>query len=341
MVTTVERQPLRLPDAELADWGMTARNLSFLSATELKLEQTHGVLVTSVRPAGPAGRSKPSLREGDVIRELAGHAVASLEELQELSDTLTRDKADPVAVLVRFARTPEDLVTVVEIGHKPKEKPAADARKAWVPVALQVITSEMASQFGDASMTGLRISQVYPGTSAEKAGLKVGDLIVALDGGAIEGREPGDESAFAEKVRQYAVGSIARLGIVRGGEHLEVAVELERSPKLDRELKRYENEQFEFTARDIGFFDRVHEGWFLTRTGALVTEVGNGGWAALGSLYVGDLVTAVDGTPIDDVAALEAKMKTIAADKPPDVVLQVLRGIHTYYVQLQTAWNHG
>ncbi len=340
-LTTVERQPLRLPDAELVDWGITARNLSFLSATELKLEQTHGVLVTSVRPAGPAGRSKPSLREGDVIREVAGRPVANLEELIAMSKDLTRDHTEPVPAIVRFARTPEDLLSVVEIGRKPKDKPAADARKAWLPVALQVITRELASQLGDAALTGLRITQVYPETTAEKAGLKVGDLIVALDGSPIQGREPGDEAAFEEQVRAYAVGSKPKLGVARGAERLDLEVELERSPKLDREMKRYEDEQFEFTARDVGFFDRVHESWPVSRTGALVTEVVDGGWAALGNLYVGDLVTAIDDAPIDDVVALEARMKAIATEKPPHVVIRVLRGIHTYHLQLQTAWNHG
>jgi S1-C subfamily serine protease len=227
---------------------------------------------------------------------------------------------------------------VVEIGAAPKERIAADARKAWLPVGLQVITRQLAEQLGDASLSGVRITQVYEGTSAEKSGLKVGDVIVALDGIDLEGSEPGDEDRFSEQLRQYPIGSQAKLTVVRGAERFDVQVELERSPKLDRELHRYVNTQFEFTARDISFFDRVHEGWSQDRTGALVTEVVDGGWAALGQLYVGDLVTAVEGTPIENVAALESRLKDLAEAKPPRIVLRVLRGIHTWYLQIETTW---
>lgn len=338
-LTTVERQPLQLPDSELSEWGITARNLSWLSATELKLQKTGGVLVTSIRAAGPAGRAKPALRRGDVIQEVGGKSVANLGELVDLTHTLTDGRTEPLPVVVRFKRTPEDLLSVVEIGVSPKDRIAADARKAWLPVALQVVTRDLAGQLGDPDLSGVRITQVYPATTAEKAGLKVGDVISALDGIDLEGSEPGDENHFTEQLRQYPVGSTAKLTVVRGHERFDLEVALERSPKLDRELHRYVDTQFEFTARDIGFFDRVQEGWSQDRTGALVTEVVDGGWAALGELYVGDLVTAVEGTPVENVASLESRLKEIAEAKPERVVLRVLRGIHTWYLQLETTWN--
>jgi serine protease Do len=338
-LTTLERQPLQPPDAALDDWGITVRDLSFLSATDLELEKTAGVLVGSVRSAGPAGKAKPSLQRGDVIREVAGRPVASLAELEKLSETLTRERTEPLPVIVRFTRTREDLLTVVEIGKPPKERIPADARKAWLPARLQVVTRPMARELGDATLVGLRVTQVDPGGSAEKAGLLVGDVIVSLDGSPVEAVEPGDEERFVERIRQYAVASKATLAIVRGRERSDLVVELERSPKADRELKRYEDEQFEFKARDIGSLDRVREGWTTERTGVLVTEVGDGGWADLGELDAGDLVTAVDGIEIADVAALEARMKELAAAKPSRITLRVQRGIHTWYLQLETAWN--
>ncbi|MEO5740870.1 MAG: PDZ domain-containing protein [Vicinamibacterales bacterium] len=338
-MTTVERQPLQLPDSELSDWGLTARNLSWLSATELKLEETGGVLVTSIRAAGPAGRSKPPLRRGDVIHEVAGKPINNLQELIDLTQTLTKDRTAPLPAAVRFTRSPEDLVSVVEIGSAPKDRIAADARKAWLPVALQVVTRQLAEQLGDPQLAGVRVTQVYPGTTAERAGLKVGDVIAALDGIDLEGSEPGDEDRFTEQLRQYTIGSTVKLAVVRAGQRSDHEVALERSPKLDREMHRYIDTQFEFTARDIGFFDRVHEGWSQDRTGALVTEVVDGGWAALGELYVGDLVTAVEGMPVENVATLETRLKELSDAKPSRIVLRVLRGIHTWYLQLETTWK--
>jgi S1-C subfamily serine protease len=127
--------------------------------------------------------------------------------------------------------------------------------------------------------------------------------------------------------------------IVRDGQALTQAVELARSPRTEREMKRFKEVNFEFTARDVSFFDKESEGWPEIMPGAVVVEVTRGGWAALGELEVNDLIQMVDGEPVADVAALEDKMKQRAAARPRYVVLKVLRGVHTRYLQLETSWN--
>ena len=58
---------------------------------------------------------------------------------------------------------------------------------------------------------------------------------------------------------------------------------------------------FEFTARDMSFFDRVEEQWSNDQRGVLVEDVKSGSWAELGSLYVGDLILEVNGQPVTGV----------------------------------------
>jgi S1-C subfamily serine protease len=71
----------------------------------------------------------------------------------------------------------------------------------------------------------------------------------------------------------------------------------------------------------------------------LVVEVGQGGWAALGHLQVGDLILAIDGRPVANLNAFQAEMKQLAIKKPKSLTLQALRGIHKLYVELQTTWE--
>ena len=73
--------------------------------------------------------------------------------------------------------------------------------------------------------------------------------------------------------------------------------------------------------------------------GALVEEVKAGSWAELGSLYSGDLILEVDGAPINNVEALHRKMDEIAARKTRLVVMKVLRGIHTSYLEMEPDWK--
>jgi hypothetical protein len=54
---------------------------------------------------------------------------------------------------------------------------------------------------------------------------------------------------------------------------------------------------------------------------------------------VGDLITDIEGTPIRSVDNLQAKMKEIAAAKPRSVVMRVLRGVHTIFLELEPNWS--
>ena len=221
------------------------------------------------------------------------------------------------------------------------DDPGIEARKASLPVAVQVITREIAEQLGTNGVTGVRITEVYPNTTAAAAGLKVGDLILEIDGDKIPASQPGDEEIFTNLIRDHRVGDHPEFTILRDGQPLKLAVELMRSPRVDREMKKFQDHNFEFAVRDLSFFDRVNDKLPEDTQGALVTEVKDGGWAALGELQANDIIQFVNDTPVNDAAGLEAKMKALTQQKSKFVVLRVLRGIHTRYLELEPNWENG
>ena len=338
-VVLAERQKVKAEEVEVKKWGITASDLTFIKAREMKRPTQDGVLVTSVRAGGGAGEAKPAVVEGDVIVEANGKPVKNLAELQALTEEVTKDKTDLVPVLTAFERKTERFVSVVKVGIKDIEDPGLEVRKAWLPCETQVITRPMAEQMGKPELKGFRVTHVYANTSAEKAGLKVGDLIVAVDGEAMTASAPEHYEELAALIRQYKAGTVAEVSVVRDGQEMKIPVELIVSPKPAREMKQYQDENFEVTVRDLCFFDRAKEQWPETQTGVLVSEVRPGGWAALGRVNVGDLILSVEGADIADVAAFRAKMQEIAAAKPQWVALKVLRGIYTVFVELEPKWD--
>ena len=104
-------------------------------------------------------------------------------------------------------------------------------------------------------------------------------------------------------------------------------------------MRRYRDGFLDFRVRDVAFIDRAQEGWDERRPGVLVETVGEGGWAALGDLAVGDLIDAVDGQPVADVAAFEKAMARVRESRQHRVVMRVLRGIHTMFIELEPSWN--
>jgi len=339
-VEPAERGELYPKQQELKQWGLTVRNFSFLAAKEMKRPNLDGVLVTSVRPGGPAGGAKPSLDSKDVIVNVGGTPVKNVQELVDLTRKLTDGKTEPVPVVVTFERKADRYLAVVKIGIQELKDPGLEVTKAWLPVETQVISREIAKQLGQSGLKGFCITRVYPDSSAEKAGLKSGDFVVAVDGEKLTASGPEHEDEFSTLIRQYDVGKTVELTVLRGKAETKIPVELVRSPRLRREMKKYENENFEFTARDISFFDAAEEQWSSDQRGALVEDVKSGSWAELGSLYVGDLILEVEGQPVDNVDALRKKLELVAANKKNVVVMKVMRGIHTVYVELEPDWKN-
>jgi serine protease Do len=336
----VERGDAYPPQQELKPWGLTVRDFSSLLAEEMKRPGQEGVLVTSVRPGGPAGSAKPSLQPKDVIVEVNHQPVKNTQDLIGLTRKLTQGRTEPVPAMVTFERKAARYLTLVRIGLEELKDPGLEVTKAWLPVETQVISREIAKQLGQPELKGFYITRVYPGTTAAKAGLKPGDFITGLDGGKLSASDSEYEDELSSLIRQYDVGKTVELTVLRDKTELKVPVELARSPRLQREMKKYRNDEFEFTAREMSFFDTVEEQWGGDQRGVLVESVKAGSWAELGSLSAGDLILEVDSRPVGNADSLRRELERVAADKEKVVVIKVLRGIHTCYLEIEPNWKN-
>jgi serine protease Do len=339
-VTPIERGEVYLKEQELKEWGITARNISFLEAKELKRTNRNGVLITSVRPGGPSGDAKPSVTRDSVLVEVNGNPVNNLDDLKKVTEQVYKGKGQPVPVMAAFERDAKRTLSVVAVGIQEVRDPGMELSKAWLPVETAVLRREISTQLKMPDLKGFYVTQVYPGLSADRAGLKTGDMIVAVDGEKLTASAPEHEEELSALIRQYDIGTKVELSVIRGKEKLKVPVELERSPKLQREMKKYRSNDFEFTARDISFFDRAEEQWSPDQTGALVEEVKSGGWAELGSMSTGDLILEVEGESVKDVAQLKTIMDRIVEEQRKFVVMKVLRGIHNVFLEFEPSWKN-
>ena len=338
-ITPVERGEIFPKQQESKQWGMTVRNFSFLLAKEMKRPNLDGVVVTSVRAGGPAGEAKPALERGDVLEEINGIPVKSIEDLAEKTQKLSEGKTEPVPVIATFERRAVRYLAVVRVGIQEEKDPGLEVTKAWLPVEVRVISREIAKQLGKPDLRGFYLTRVYADSSADKAGLKPGDFITALDGEKLTASGSEHQDELDSLIRQYEVGKKVDLSVLRDTKEMKISVELERSPRLRREMKKYRNEDFEFTARNVSFFDTAEEQWDKSQRGALVDEVKPGSWAELANLYASDLIVEVDGQTVGNVDDLRQAMEKIAASKKAAVVMKVMRGIHSAYLEFEPNWK--
>jgi serine protease Do len=94
-------------------------------------------------------------------------------------------------------------------------------RRGQLGVGIQEVTPALAENFGLKEVRGVIVNSVMPGGAAEKAGIKQGDIILNLNGAAVN-----DVNELRNRVAQNAPNSTLNVGLLRGGTQQTVPVTL-------------------------------------------------------------------------------------------------------------------
>jgi serine protease Do len=190
-------------------------------AKALNLKSMAGVLVASVGPGGPA--DKAGLKQGDVITELNGKPVTDANQLREEVAQIAPGKSIQLSVL----RNGKEMKITLVLGERPEtpssrspqeqeQKPMSTQR---LGLTVQTLTPSLANQLGYRGEQGVLIAEVAPGSPADDAGLKRGDLIKEID------RTPVRTSAeFEEILKRLKKGEAVALLVQRGQNSFFVAL---------------------------------------------------------------------------------------------------------------------
>ncbi len=190
-----------------AHLGVTLGDVTTEKAQELKLPAVAGALVNSVQKNSAA--AKAGILAGDAIMEFDGIRVRSSAELRRLIRETPAGRAVEMKI-VRDGKTrvlsaklevsgnqfnysynaPEvhiPSINVPEIHIPPMDFPAFGGRRATLGISGEDLTPQLAEYFGVKQGKGVLIFEVTKGGAADKAALKAGDVIAAVDGKPISG----------------------------------------------------------------------------------------------------------------------------------------------------------
>ncbi len=201
------------------------------------------------------------------------------------------------------------------------------------------MTEEIATALNLKEKQGVRVTQVYPGYAADKAGVCVGDIFCTLDGKTLEASHPEDEETFSNLIRQYKPGTVVVLEGIRDGKPLRLSVRLDKPPPAPSELPRYTDKNFEIVIRELAFQDRMTYQLPMEMKGVLIEHVEHAGWAALARVAIDDILLAINDQPTPDVFSAEAQLQRAAAEKARRVTFFVQRGIHTLFLEVEPDWE--
>jgi serine protease DegQ len=101
--------------------------------------------------------------------------------------------------------------------------------RGWIGVGVQDMTRELSESFKLPEIRGALITEVFRGTPADKAGIKLGDILIA-----VEGKPVTDSSSMLNLVAALNPGKQATLKVVRSQQETEVKVIVGRRPQQQR-----------------------------------------------------------------------------------------------------------
>ncbi len=198
--------------------------------------------------------------------------------------------------------------------------------RGWLGVSIQAITPDLVKQFTLKEDKGALVGDVTPGSPAEKAGIKRGDVITQYEGKKVE-----DPSHLRNMVAGTQPNKEVTLGILREGKPVTVRVTIGEQPaemlvsgKFDNQLKGVRVQNITPDMRRTLAIPK--------RIGGVVIAGIEEGSPGEGVLAKNDVILEINRKKIQSVKDYEAVVRKLKSEQ--SVLLLVYRNGFTTYVTL-------
>ncbi len=186
--------------------------------------------------------------------------------------------------------------------------------RGWLGVSIQEVTSQLAKEFGLKEAKGALISDILADSPAEAAGLKRGDIVVALNDQAIE-----NASQLRNQVAQLGIGTRAKVRVIRGGKEKALEIKIEAQPKDVAQAEEKETAENALSgvqvraltpdlARQLGLGRMTH--------GVVVVNVEQDSPAEAAGLMRGDLIMEINRSVVEDIDHYNTLLSGADAEAP-------------------------
>jgi len=202
---------------------------------------------------------------------------------------------------------PANMVRVVVASAKGG---GSAVKRPWLGAKLQAVTPEIADSMGLKRPAGALVSSVVAVSPAAHAGLKPGDLIVSVDGQAVD-----DPNAFDYRFATKPLGGSAQLDLLRAGRDVTAVVALQTAPETPRDEITIRSRSPFSGAKIANLSPALADELQLQNVdeGVVVLDIDNGSYASNLGFQRGDVIDTVNGEHIAKTRDLERLTKAPSA----------------------------
>jgi serine protease Do len=204
-------------------------------------------------------------------------------------------------------------------------------RRGEIGVSAQTITTTLAEALRLSAEAGVIVADVEPGGAASRAGLQPGDVILALDGKAMEnGRQ------FRINIYTRTIGQQVTLDVQRGERRLAIKVPVYERESATTRLSDLLTPQNSIRALGVVAIDLTPQikqvlPELRRSRGVVVANVsGETPYSQQGQLQAGDVIYELNAQPIDSVATLKAAVDRLKSHEA--AVVQIEREGSLMYI---------
>ncbi|WP_429933627.1 Do family serine endopeptidase [Agrobacterium vitis] len=167
-------------------------------------------------------------------------------------------------------------------------------RRGLLGVAIQDLDADLAKALGVTAKTGAVISQVNDRSPAAQAGMKPGDVVVAVEGNAIKGA-----ADLRNLVGMHAPGDRLRVTFLRAKNELQAEIVLAEQPRPEAAQTKKITLQGEgyLASVVLGNLDESNDEQGMLN-GAIILDLDDDSRAAAAGLQAGDVIVGVAQNPV-------------------------------------------
>jgi serine protease Do len=212
----------------------------------------------------------------------------------------------------------------------------ADAEgRGWLGAVVGSVDEKLSRRLGLGGTKAVYVHLVIPDSPASVAGLRVFDIITAIDGEPLSGEAERLAPEFSNAIRRYPAGSKVSFIVVRGRTPVAVEVELIAEPPDAATVERTEISAIGLTVRPITWDFYVYRNMPEDLVGMIVDRIVSGTPAALAELEMDDVIVAVGGKKVPDPETFRKAVDEFLASDATAVLLEIRRGARKRFHKLE------